>query len=100
MQKVINTPNQNNIPGMFLNVLSQVVLPKLVNKAIDALDNKSNQTELSTSQTAATVSQPQTVITKSEQNKQPRVTVNVNFFINDPEHKIDPSTYVPIRFIE
>ena len=100
MQKIIANPNTSNIPGMFLNILSQAVIPKIVNKAIDALDNRSMQTELPTSQSATTVSQPNMVINKSEQSKQPRVTVNVNFFINDPEHKIDPSTYVPIRFIE
>ena len=97
MSNVIN-PNSNNVPGVFFNILTQLVVPKLVNKALDALDNKPNQTELSNIQT--TVTQPQTVITKSEQNRQPKVTVNVNFFINDPEHKIDPSTYVPIRFVE
>lgn len=100
MQKVIGNTNPSNIPGMFLNILSQTVLPKIVNKAIDALDNKSLQTELPTSHNTTTVPQPNMIINKADQNKQPRITVNVNFFINDPEHKIDPSTYVPIRFIE
>lgn len=95
MSDVIN-PNNNNVPGVFLNILSQLVVPKLVNKALDALDNKPVQTELS----KPTVTENQTVIARSENNKQPKVTVNVNFFINDPEHKIDPSTYVPIRFVE
>lgn len=88
--KILNP--QSNTTKVFLDVLSQIVVPKLVNKALDALDNKPIQTELPSSQTS--------VVNNVTDKKDPRITVNVNFFINDPEHKIDPSTYVPIRFIE
>lgn len=92
MQKNIINPQELINSKAILNVLSQAVLPKLVNKALDALGTKPVRTELPDPQSPVV----NTVIDK----KDPKITVNVNFFINDPEHKIDPSTYVPIKFIE
>lgn len=90
MQEIIQgTPNK--LPNMIMNVLSQVILPKVVDKAIDTMNKTAN--ELPNKSSIQNVQPDQ--VSKVE----PKITVNLNFFINDPEHKIDPSTYVPIKFI-
>lgn len=88
---IISTPQ----PGLLSNIVTQIVIPKLVNKAIEALDN--NTRELSNRPIQPVQQVVNDVIPKSPTTS--KVRVEVNFYINDTGHEIPKDAYVPIRFI-
>ena len=88
---IVSTPQ----PGLFSNIITQIVLPKIVSKAIDIINT--NTKELSN-----IPRQPERQVTTQivqEPKPESKVRVEVNFYINDTGHEIPKESYIPIKFL-